>query len=73
MVSTTEEDKELTVTNEDGSVSVIKGRVTTIDHGETDKDGYPKISVHINVPVATGRTPEEVEADRLRELFREDV
>jgi hypothetical protein len=69
----TEEEKEFTVTNEDGSVSTVKGRVVTTDHGVTDEFGNPKISVNINVPVATGRTPEEVEADRLKELFKEGV
>ena len=71
--TTTEEEKEFTVTNEDGSVSTVKGNVKTIDHGEVDADGYPKISVHINVPMASPRTPEELEADRLKELFKEGV
>ena len=71
--TTTTEEKEFTVTNEDGSVSTVKGQIMTTDHGVVDKDGYPKISVHINVPVATGRTPDEVEADRLKELLRKDV
>jgi hypothetical protein len=71
--SITEEEKEFTITNPDGSISTVKGRVVTTDHGVTDENGYPKISVNINVPVATGRTPEEVEADRQRELFRTDV
>jgi hypothetical protein len=68
----TKEEKEFTVTHEDGSTSVVKGQITTTDHGVTDEDGFPKISVHINAPVATGRTAEELEADRLKELFRED-
>lgn len=71
--TTTEEEKEFTVTNEDGSVSTVKGQIMTTDHGETDKDGYPKISVHINVPMASPRTPEEREEDRLKELFKEGV
>lgn len=71
--STTEEEKEFTVTNADGSVSTVKGKIVTTDHGVTDKDGYPKISVNINVPMATPRTPEEREADRLKELFKEGV
>lgn len=71
--TTSEEEKEFTVTNEDGSVSVVKGKVMTTNHGVTDENGYPKISVHINVPTAAPRTPVELEADRLKELFREDV
>jgi hypothetical protein len=71
--NTTVEEKEFTVTNEDGSISTIKGQVSTTDHGETDEDGFPKISVHINVPIATPRTPEELEQDRLKELFKEGV
>lgn len=71
--TTTTEEKEFTVTNADGTVSTIKGDVVTTDHGVVDENGYPKISVHIHAPVATGRTPEEVEADRQKELFKEGV
>lgn len=73
MENTETEDKEFTVTNADGSVSTVKGRVMTTDHGVTDENGFPKISVNIHVPMATGRTPEEVEADRQKELFKEGV
>lgn len=45
----TVEEKEMEVTNEDGSVSKVKGTVTTTDHGVKDKDGFPKISVNIGV------------------------
>jgi hypothetical protein len=71
--TTTVEEKEFTVTNADGTVSTVKGDVVTTDHGVVDADGNPKISVHIHAPVATGRTPEEVEADRQKELFKEGV
>ena len=43
----TEEEREFTIDHGNGGQSVIKGRVVTTDHGETDKDGNPKISVHI--------------------------
>ncbi len=56
----TEEEKEFTITNADGSTTTIKGSIITTDHGVTDKDGNPKISVHINAPVASPRTPEEL-------------
>jgi hypothetical protein len=73
MENTTTEEKELTVTNADGSVSTVKGQVSTTDHGVTDENGFPKVTVHINVPMASPRTPEELEADRLKELFKEGV
>ena len=47
------EDREFTITNKDGSISKVMGKVTTIDHQETDKDGNPKISTKINIPVAS--------------------
>lgn len=71
--TTTEEEKEFTITNEDGSTSTVRGRVVTTDHGVTDENGFPKISVNINVPMASPRTPEELEQDRLKELFKEGV
>ncbi len=73
MTSTVTEEKEFTITNADGTISTVKGDGTTTDHGVVDKDGNPKISVHIHAPVASGRTPEEVEADRQKELFKEGV
>lgn len=69
----TTEEKEFTITNQDGSLSTVKGSIMTTDHGVTDEEGYPKISVNINVPMASPRTEEEREADRLKELFKEDV
>lgn len=69
----TTEEKEFTIAHEDGAISTVKGSIMTTDHGVTDEEGYPKISVHINVPMATPRTPEELEADRLKELFKEGV
>lgn len=45
--TTSEEEKEFQVTHPDGSTSVIKGKVVTTDHGVTDEDGNPKISVHV--------------------------
>lgn len=47
MLMDTEEEKEFPVTHPDGSMSVIKGKIVTTDHGETDEEGYPKISTHI--------------------------
>lgn len=43
----TTEEKEFTVTHEDGTTSQVKGTITTTHHGETDEFGNPKISVHI--------------------------
>lgn len=43
----TEEEKEFNVTHPDGSQSTIKGKLISTDHGETDEDGNPKISVHV--------------------------
>lgn len=43
----TEEEKEFKVTHPDGSESVIKGKIVTTDHKETDEEGFPKISTHI--------------------------
>jgi len=71
--STTTEEKEFTLTHEDGSTSTVKGQIMTTDHGVVDAEGNPKISVNINVPMASPRTPAELEADRLKELFKEGV
>lgn len=58
----TEEAKEMTVTNLDGSESKVMAKVITTDHGVTDKDGNPKISVEVKVPsVLIGLTPGEVQ------------
>lgn len=46
----TEEEKEMTITGEDGVESKVMAKVITTDHGVTDEDGNPKISVNINVP-----------------------
>lgn len=43
----TEEEKEFQITHPDGSMSTIKGKVVTTDHGETDEEGNPKVSVHV--------------------------
>lgn len=45
--SVTEEEREFEVTHPDGSMSVIKGKIVTTDHGVTDEDGNQKISTHI--------------------------
>lgn len=47
--TTTEEEKEFKMTHEDGSISLVKGRVITTDHGVLDADGNPKISVHVSL------------------------
>lgn len=73
METTTQEETEMTFTNADGSITKVKGMVSVTDHGVVDENGYPKISTNINVPMATSRTPEEVEADRQKELFKEGV
>lgn len=50
----TTEEKKFTVTHADGTTSKVLGTVTTTDHGETDAEGNPKISVHIGAsPVGT--------------------
>ncbi len=46
----TEEERELTLTHDDGTTSTVIGKVITTDHGVTDEDGNPKISVEIKVP-----------------------
>lgn len=42
-------EKEMVIEKEDGTVETVLGTITTTDHGETDKDGNPKISVNIGV------------------------
>ena len=50
----TTEEKEFTVTHADGTTSQVKGTVTTTNHGETDAEGNPKVSVHIGAsPIGT--------------------
>jgi len=56
----TTEEKEFTVTHADGTVSQVKGTITTTDHGETDADGNPKISVHIGASPAGTPAPAPV-------------
>lgn len=43
----TTEEREFTVTHPDGTVSQVLGTITTTDHGETDAEGNPKVSVHV--------------------------
>ena len=45
----TEESREFTITNEDGSVQKVIGKVVTTTDG-FDKDGNPVRSVEIKVP-----------------------
>jgi hypothetical protein len=52
METITEEDREFTLTHEDGTTETVVGKVITTDHGETDNDGFPKISVEVKVPAA---------------------
>lgn len=47
--TTTEEEKEFQINHEDGSISTVTGRLITTDHGVTDEDGNPKISVHVSL------------------------
>lgn len=50
----TTEEREFTVTHADGTTSQVLGTVTTTDHGVTDEEGNPKVSVHIGAtPVGT--------------------
>jgi hypothetical protein len=50
MEKVTIEDKEMTITDLDGKQSKVMAKVITTDHGVTDEDGNPKISVEIKVP-----------------------
>lgn len=52
-----EEEKEITLTHEDGSTSIVKGRLVQTDHGVTDKDGNPKISAHLHLNLAEAAGP----------------
>ena len=52
METVTTEEKEFTVTNEDGTISHVIGTITTTDHGTTDEHGHPMISKNITVPTA---------------------
>lgn len=62
METVTTEDKEMTVTGADGVPTKIMAKVITTDHGVTDAEGNPKISVEIKVPtIAVGITPGEVQ------------
>jgi len=62
MEKITTEEKEMTVTGADGVPVTVMAKVITTDHGVTDEEGNPKISVEIKVPAITvGVTPGEVE------------
>lgn len=61
METVTEEDREMTVTDLDGKQTKVMAKVVTTDHGVTDEDGNPKISVNIKVPsIQIGVTPGEI-------------
>jgi len=49
MEKVTVEQKEMTVEHEDGSIEKVLGTITTTDHGVTDEEGNPKISVNVGV------------------------
>ena len=58
----TEEDKEMTITGADGVETKVMAKVITTDHGVTDEEGNPKISVEIKVPpITVGVQPGKVE------------
>jgi hypothetical protein len=62
METVTTEDKEMTVTGPDGVETKVMAKVIRTDHGVTDEEGNPKISVEIKVPPVTiGATPGKVE------------
>lgn len=62
METVTIEDKEMTVTTMDGQQVKVVAKVIRTDHGVTDEEGNPKISVEIKVPPVTiGATPGKVE------------
>lgn len=61
METVTTEDKEMTVTTVDGREVKVMAKVIRTDHGVTDAEGNPKISVEIKVPsIPIGVTPGEV-------------
>lgn len=58
MEKVTTEDREVTITDVNGVENKAIVRIITTDHGVTDEDGNPKISVEIKVPSTTiGVTP----------------
>lgn len=62
METVTTEDKEMTLTGLDGAQTKVMAKVIRTDHGVTDEEGNPKISVEIKVPpVLIGATPGEVQ------------
>ena len=62
MEKVTTEEKEMTVTTVSGAKSKVMATVVTTDHGVTDENGNPKISVEVHVPPALiGVTPGEVQ------------
>lgn len=61
MEKITTEDKEMTVTTPDGDQHKVMAQVVTTDHGVTDEEGNPKISVEVKVPsIKVGIKPGEV-------------
>ena len=48
-MTVTTEDREFTVTTQDGSIQKLMGQVVTTKDG-FDKEGNPKVSVEIKVP-----------------------
>lgn len=62
METVTTEEKEMTVTGLDGIPVKVMAKVIRTDHGVTDAEGNPKISIEIKVPPVTiGATPGKVE------------
>ena len=58
MEKITTKEEEVTVTGSDGLPVKVMAKIITTDHGVTDKDGYPKISVNVQVPsILIGATP----------------
>lgn len=58
----TTEEQEMTVSGLDGGPVKVMATVIKTDHGTTDEQGHPKISVEIKVPAVTlALIPGEVE------------
>lgn len=54
------EHRKMTVTGPDGVPTNVMAKVITTDHGVTDEEGNPKISVNIKVPpIMIGVAPGE--------------
>lgn len=61
METVTTEEKEMTITDLNGNQTKVVAKVIRTDHGVTDAEGNPKISVEIKVPPGTiGVQPGEV-------------